>query len=121
MIGHKPNFFWQATWRVISPLIVLIIFLFYLVSMATKELTYIAWNPASDNFPTLETLFYPQWIYFIIFMLSGVPALFIPVIASYRLIKECCCKSEEPNRLEISSVSAQIRRVELREPQITTK
>ncbi|KAL6473351.1 hypothetical protein MHYP_G00169120 [Metynnis hypsauchen] len=121
MIGHKPNVFWQATWRVISPLIVLIIFLFYLVSTATRELTYISWNPASDNFPTLETLFYPQWIYFIIFILSGVPALFIPVIASYRLIKKRCCKSEEPNRLEISSVSARIRTVELREPRITAE
>ncbi|XP_036433770.1 sodium-dependent neutral amino acid transporter B(0)AT1 [Colossoma macropomum] len=121
MIGHKPNFFWQATWRVISPLIVLIIFLFYLVSTATKELTYIAWNPASDNFPTLETLFYPQWIYFIIFILSGVPALFIPVIASCRLIKKHCCKREESHRLEISSVSAQIQTVELRERQITTE
>ncbi|KAL2080627.1 hypothetical protein ACEWY4_024420 [Coilia grayii] len=45
MIGHKPNFFWQATWRVISPLLVFVIFVFYLGTTATKELTYIAWNP----------------------------------------------------------------------------
>ena len=31
MIGHKPNIFWQATWRVVSPLLMLDIFLFFFV------------------------------------------------------------------------------------------
>lgn len=47
MIGHKPNIFWQATWRFISPLIMLFIFLFYLVTTVSKELFYIAWDPES--------------------------------------------------------------------------
>lgn len=47
MIGHKPNIFWQATWRFISPLIMLFIFLFYLVTTVSKELFYIAWDPDS--------------------------------------------------------------------------
>ncbi|XP_016372983.1 sodium-dependent neutral amino acid transporter B(0)AT1-like [Sinocyclocheilus rhinocerous] len=47
MIGHKPNFFWQATWRLVSPLIVLLIFLFYFITTISKELTYIAWDPQS--------------------------------------------------------------------------
>ncbi|KAI4876727.1 hypothetical protein NFI96_021071 [Prochilodus magdalenae] len=111
MIGHKPNFFWQATWRVISPLIVLVIFLFYLVSTASKQLTYIAWNPESANFPTLEVLSYPQWIYVIIFILSGVPALFIPALALYRLIRKRCCKSGDTSRQEISSVSSQVDKI----------
>lgn len=47
MIGHKPNFFWQATWRVVSPLIIFVIFVFYFVTKVSDTLTYIAWNPNS--------------------------------------------------------------------------
>ncbi|XP_066523847.1 sodium-dependent neutral amino acid transporter B(0)AT1 [Hoplias malabaricus] len=108
MIGHKPNFFWQATWRVISPLIVLVIFIFYLISTATKELTYIAWNPASETFPNLETRSYPQWIYFIIFILSGVPILFIPLIALYRFIKKRCGEPGSSQGEPLSTVSVQL-------------
>ncbi|XP_048059377.1 sodium-dependent neutral amino acid transporter B(0)AT1-like [Megalobrama amblycephala] len=101
MIGHKPNFFWQATWRVISPLIVLVIFLFYFVTTVSKDLTYIAWDPESENFPTLATRSYPDWIYAIIFILSGVPALVIPAVALYKLIRNRCCKKEEKHAAEM--------------------
>lgn len=47
MIGHKPNIFWQATWRVLSPLIIFVIFVFYFVTKVSAELTYITWNPNS--------------------------------------------------------------------------
>ncbi|KAJ8415851.1 hypothetical protein AAFF_G00404080 [Aldrovandia affinis] len=56
MIGHKPNIFWQATWRVISPLIMLVIFLFYLVTKISEELSYIAWNPESVSLTTKHLL-----------------------------------------------------------------
>ncbi|KAI5628641.1 sodium-dependent neutral amino acid transporter B(0)AT1-like [Silurus asotus] len=108
MIGHKPNFFWQATWRVISPLIVLVIFIFYLISTASRELTYIAWNPESKNFPNLEVLHYPDWINSIIFILSGVPALIIPTVAVYKFIRKRCCGKETKKTPVINTVSAQI-------------
>ncbi|KAJ0003206.1 hypothetical protein NQD34_008304 [Periophthalmus magnuspinnatus] len=91
MIGHKPNLFWQATWRVVSPLIVLFIFVFYLVSKISSKLTYITWNPASENFPKLEELSYPDWVYVIIFILSGAPSLIIPVFALYKWLQKCIC------------------------------
>ncbi len=47
MIGHKPNIFWQATWRFISPLIMLAIFIFYFSTVVTKEIFYSAWDPES--------------------------------------------------------------------------
>lgn len=53
MIGHKPNIFWQATWRVISPLIMLTIFLFYFVTKVSEELSYITWNPEWVGFVTM--------------------------------------------------------------------
>lgn len=47
MVGKKPSIFWQITWRFISPLIVLVILVFYLVTQAQKKLTYLVWDPES--------------------------------------------------------------------------
>lgn len=46
MVGHKPNIFWQVMWRLVSPLIMLVIFLAFFVVEVTKELTYSVWDPA---------------------------------------------------------------------------
>lgn len=46
MIGHRPNIFWQVTWRVISPLIMLVIFFFYFVVKVNEELLYSVWDPS---------------------------------------------------------------------------
>ncbi|KAM6974782.1 sodium-dependent neutral amino acid transporter B(0)AT1 isoform 3-T3 [Tautogolabrus adspersus] len=97
MIGHKPNIFWQATWRVISPLIVLVIFVFYFVTKVSAKLTYITWNPSSVNFPVLEILPYPSWVYVIIFILAGLPGLLIPGVALYKLFQRYCCKKTSFN------------------------
>uniref|UniRef100_A0A8B9HW39 Solute carrier family 6 member 19 n=1 Tax=Astyanax mexicanus TaxID=7994 RepID=A0A8B9HW39_ASTMX len=86
MIGHKPNIFWQSTWRVISPLIMLVIFLFYFATTISKELFYISWDPESVTFPTLKQKPYPVWIYIIIFLLAGVPSLAVPGAAVFRAI-----------------------------------
>lgn len=56
MVGQKPNFFWQATWRVISPLILLVILIFYLIKTVSKKLTYIVWDPDSVFLLTSITL-----------------------------------------------------------------
>lgn len=47
MVGKKPSIFWQITWRFISPLIVLVILVFYLVTQAQQTLTYLVWDPDS--------------------------------------------------------------------------
>lgn len=47
MIGHKPNIFWQVTWRVISPLIMIFILVFYFVTQVTKSPTYLVWDEES--------------------------------------------------------------------------
>uniref|UniRef100_A0A8C9XB47 Transporter n=1 Tax=Sander lucioperca TaxID=283035 RepID=A0A8C9XB47_SANLU len=43
----SPSIFWQVTWRFISPLIVLVILVFYLVTQVQEELTYLVWDPNS--------------------------------------------------------------------------
>uniref|UniRef100_A0A8C3T9Y9 Transporter n=1 Tax=Chelydra serpentina TaxID=8475 RepID=A0A8C3T9Y9_CHESE len=102
MIGHKPNIFWQATWRVISPLIMLVIFFFYFVVKVNQELLYIIWDPNYDQFPKSERVGYPDWVYAIIVILAGVPCLVIPVFAIYKVIRNCCQKQDGHEGLVIS-------------------
>ncbi|KAJ7410721.1 solute carrier family 6 member 19 [Pitangus sulphuratus] len=95
MIGHKPNIFWQVTWRLISPLIMLVIFLFYLVVNVSKELFYSVWDPTYEEFPKMKNLEYPPWVYAVIVVLAGVPSLAIPAFAIYKAIRNCCEKKND--------------------------
>lgn len=45
MTGRRPNLYWQATWRVISPVMLLVVFLAYIVVEAQEKPTYTVWNP----------------------------------------------------------------------------
>ncbi|XP_014851507.1 PREDICTED: sodium-dependent neutral amino acid transporter B(0)AT1-like [Poecilia mexicana] len=107
MIGHKPNIFWQATWRVISPLIMIFILIFYFVTQVTKELTYLVWDQEAESFPTLAERYYPQWIYAMIFILAGVPSLAIPIFALYKLIQRKFCKKDYSDST-VDTISAKI-------------
>ncbi|XP_075867718.1 sodium-dependent neutral amino acid transporter B(0)AT1-like [Nelusetta ayraudi] len=107
MIGHKPNIFWQATWRVISPLIMIVILIFYFVTQVTKELTYLVWDPASENFPALAASTFPTWIYVIIFILAGIPSLAVPLWAIVKFIHNRCCKKKSSQQ-SLDTISAKI-------------
>ncbi|XP_070702334.1 sodium-dependent neutral amino acid transporter B(0)AT1-like [Pempheris klunzingeri] len=89
MLGRKPSLFWQVSWF-ISPLVTLIILVFYLVTQAQEELTYLVWDPNSERFPSLASIPYPSWINGIIFLLAGVPSLAVPLYALCRLVFVCC-------------------------------
>uniref|UniRef100_A0AAQ4R8G9 Transporter n=1 Tax=Gasterosteus aculeatus aculeatus TaxID=481459 RepID=A0AAQ4R8G9_GASAC len=92
MVGYKPGIFWQVTWRFISPLIVLVILIFYMVTQTQKELTYLVWDPESEEFPALASVPYPSWINAVVFLLAGVPSLAVPVYALCRLVFVYCKK-----------------------------
>ncbi|XP_062301994.1 sodium-dependent neutral amino acid transporter B(0)AT1-like [Osmerus eperlanus] len=108
MIGHKPNLFWQVTWRVVSPLIMLVIFIFYLVTQISKTLTYLVWDQEAAEFPTLVPRPFPDWIYVIIFILAGIPALAIPGVALFKLIQNCFCKKNSNKIVKVKSISANV-------------
>ncbi|XP_076610667.1 sodium-dependent neutral amino acid transporter B(0)AT1-like [Chaetodon auriga] len=97
MIGHKPSIFWQISWRFISPLIVLVILVFYLVTQAQQELTYLVWDVNSEKFPSMTSVPYPSWISGVIFLLAGIPSLAVPMYALYRLVVGYCKKKRASN------------------------
>ncbi|XP_004845187.1 sodium-dependent neutral amino acid transporter B(0)AT1 isoform X1 [Heterocephalus glaber] len=87
MIGHKPNIFWQVMWRLVSPLIMLVIFLFFFVIQVSKELVYSVWNPSYEEFPKSQKTLYPGWVTAVVVVVAGVPSLIIPGFAVYKLIR----------------------------------
>ncbi|XP_077446267.1 sodium-dependent neutral amino acid transporter B(0)AT1-like [Stigmatopora argus] len=108
MIGHKPNIFWQVTWRVVSPLIMVFILVFYLVTQVTKPLTYLVWDPESENFPTLDKRPYPPYISIIVFILAGIPSLAIPAVALFKCFQKKCCKCKDHSDDTVKTISGQI-------------
>uniref|UniRef100_A0A8C2X9D7 Transporter n=1 Tax=Cyclopterus lumpus TaxID=8103 RepID=A0A8C2X9D7_CYCLU len=98
MTGKKPNMFWKACWMVISPLMLLVVLIFYIIVQAQKHPTYPTWNPDYEQFPKTEAKPYPDWVFAIIILLSVVPVIPIPLVALYKLI---CCRikksSADPN------------------------
>ncbi|XP_060948875.1 sodium-dependent neutral amino acid transporter B(0)AT1-like [Limanda limanda] len=108
MIGHKPNIFWQVTWRFVSPLIMVVILVFYVVTQVTQSPTYLVWDETAENFPTLEARSFPSWIYIIIFILAGIPCLSIPGFALYKFIQRKCCKQNDYSEKTVDSISATV-------------
>ncbi|XP_047460480.1 sodium-dependent neutral amino acid transporter B(0)AT3-like [Mugil cephalus] len=91
MTGRKPNIFWKACWLVISPVMLLVVLVAYVIIQAQSHPMYQAWNQAYDKFPQSEKKPYPDWVFAIIILLSVVPVISIPLVALYRLI---CCRSK---------------------------
>uniref|UniRef100_A0A7N6AHN7 Transporter n=1 Tax=Anabas testudineus TaxID=64144 RepID=A0A7N6AHN7_ANATE len=91
MTGRRPNIFWKACWMVISPVMLLVVLIAYVVIQAQQHPSYPAWNPGyvsefRDLFPQTEVKPYPDWVFAIIILLCVVPVISIPVVAVYRLI-----------------------------------
>ncbi|KAM6967496.1 LOW QUALITY PROTEIN: sodium-dependent neutral amino acid transporter B(0)AT3-like [Aplochiton taeniatus] len=100
MTGKRPNIYWQATWRVISPLMLLVVFLAYVVVQAETQPTYEAWNPEYLNFPLADVQPYPGWVFAICVLLSVIPIASIPLVALYTFIgflKKSIIDRKNPN------------------------
>ncbi|XP_004621449.1 sodium-dependent neutral amino acid transporter B(0)AT1 [Sorex araneus] len=108
MIGHKPNIFWQIMWRVVSPVLMLVIFLFFFVVKVNEELTYSVWDPAYEEFPKSQKVPYPDWVYGVVVIISGVPCLAIPGFAIYKFIRNRCQKGGDEQGLVSTQSTASL-------------
>ncbi|TRY97398.1 hypothetical protein DNTS_032905, partial [Danionella cerebrum] len=119
MVGHKPNLFWQITWRFLSPITILVILLFFFITTVSKQLSYSIWDPNAvrllhlttldqvclDVFPALTEVDYPNWIKAVIFILAGVPSLSIPVFAIIRALRSCISRGKEEQESHLVHIS----------------
>uniref|UniRef100_A0AAQ4RKM1 Transporter n=1 Tax=Gasterosteus aculeatus aculeatus TaxID=481459 RepID=A0AAQ4RKM1_GASAC len=94
MTGKKPNLFWKVCWRVISPLMLLVVLIAYVVTRIQERPSYGTWNPAYELFPKTEVKPYPDWVFAIIILLSAVPVIPIPLVALYHLIKRSSARAD---------------------------
>ncbi|XP_036948355.1 inactive sodium-dependent neutral amino acid transporter B(0)AT3-like [Acanthopagrus latus] len=99
MTGSKPNIYWKACWMVISPLMLAVVLVAYVIVQAEKHPTYPAWDPSYELFPETDVRPYPDWVFAIIILLSTVPVIPIPLVALYRLIcrRRVSSARTEPN------------------------
>uniref|UniRef100_A0A3B5BI51 Transporter n=1 Tax=Stegastes partitus TaxID=144197 RepID=A0A3B5BI51_9TELE len=61
MLGHRPNWYWKIMWTVVSPLLLIIIFIFYIVTYIQGGTpTYQAWDKEQvlvTNYPVFGQVF----------------------------------------------------------------
>ncbi|XP_009888368.1 PREDICTED: sodium-dependent neutral amino acid transporter B(0)AT3, partial [Charadrius vociferus] len=96
MTGRKPNLYWQITWRFISPLLLLIVFVAFVTLQIQKSPSYAAWNPKYEGFPMKEEKVYPPWVLAICVLLAVLPCVFVPLVALFHLIKRMR-RSKDPS------------------------
>ncbi|KAM6900053.1 inactive sodium-dependent neutral amino acid transporter B(0)AT3 [Xenentodon cancila] len=99
MTGRRPNIFWKVCWMVISPVMLLVVLVAYVVIQAQQHPTYPTWNPAYELFPQTEVESYPDWVFGIIILLCVLPVISIPVVALYKLI---CRVKAPPTQVELN-------------------
>ncbi|XP_019364754.1 PREDICTED: sodium-dependent neutral amino acid transporter B(0)AT3-like isoform X2 [Gavialis gangeticus] len=87
MTGRQPNLYWKVMWKIISPLLMLTVFLAFVSVQVQKQPTYSAWNPEYKDFPAKEEKLYPGWVVAICALLAALPSICIPAVALYHLIK----------------------------------
>ncbi|XP_041932360.1 sodium-dependent neutral amino acid transporter B(0)AT3-like isoform X2 [Alosa sapidissima] len=100
MTGKRPNLFWKVCWMCISPLLLLVVFLAYIIVQVQTTPTYPAWNPDYVDFPRTDVQPYPTWVFAICVVLVAIPVVPIPIVALYRLINRKLCRTGriDPNK-----------------------
>ncbi|XP_023481654.1 inactive sodium-dependent neutral amino acid transporter B(0)AT3 [Equus caballus] len=86
MTGRRPSLYWRVTWKVVSPLLLLTIFVAYIALLARAPPSYRAWNPQYDQFPTQQENVYPGWVQVTCMLLSFLPVLLVPAVALAQLL-----------------------------------
>ncbi|XP_014662881.1 PREDICTED: sodium- and chloride-dependent transporter XTRP3A-like [Priapulus caudatus] len=84
MTGIRPGIFWQATWRFVSPVIILVVVVASIVSSALKPFSYSTYN---KELAVVQSQPYPRWAMVIAACIALSTCLPIPVVALLRYFK----------------------------------
>ncbi|XP_040486124.1 inactive sodium-dependent neutral amino acid transporter B(0)AT3 [Ursus maritimus] len=86
MTGRRPGLFWRVTWKVVSPLLLLSIFVAYVAVLAWTPLSYRAWDTQYARFPSRQEKSYPGWVQATCVLLCFLPSLWVPAVALGQLL-----------------------------------
>lgn len=79
------RWYWKITIFALSPLVLLVIFVYYIYNQIINPLTYESWQPElGDNVDTE----YPSWVVGISALITLVCTVWIPLVAVYRFFKK---------------------------------
>ncbi|XP_066480570.1 sodium-dependent neutral amino acid transporter B(0)AT3-like [Tiliqua scincoides] len=95
MTGRQPHFYWEATWQIITPILMVTVFVANAVIQTETQPSYYAWNPQYEYFPEKEKKYYPKWVLVIGGFLSTLPCLVIPTVAVFHLVATIVKKREK--------------------------
>lgn len=99
MLGHRPNWYWKIMWAVVSPVLLIALFLFYIVNYIRGGVpSYQAWDAELGKSVAKD---YPPFAQAFIALLLVSSVSCVPLYALYAY----CKKREKDNRKRERSVS----------------
>ena len=93
MTGSRPGLFLCVCWKFISPAIMLVILVSFLIKMSQGSLEYEAWDAETGSAVNLG---WPWWCYILIALLIGMSLVWIPVVALLQACGLTLLKKEKP-------------------------
>ncbi|XP_017295234.1 sodium- and chloride-dependent transporter XTRP3 [Kryptolebias marmoratus] len=104
MLGHRPNWYWKIMWAGVSPLLLIALFLFYIVSYIQGGTpTYQAWN---EDLGKSEQAEYPLFGQAFIGLLLVSSVSCVPLTALYVFIQKRKQAHQHKQQHSVSTVAA---------------
>ncbi|KAM7420091.1 hypothetical protein PAMA_014681 [Pampus argenteus] len=104
MLGHRPHWYWKIMWAVVSPLLIIAIFIFYIVNYIMGGTpTYQAWNKELGKTVVTEYPIFGQ-VFIGLLMVSSISC--VPLTALYVYCRKRKHGHQRRQRT-VSTVSAQ--------------
>ncbi|KAK6491670.1 sodium- and chloride-dependent transporter XTRP3-like [Huso huso] len=101
MIGHRPHWYWKIIWSVISPVLIIGLFIFYIADYIMGGTpTYQAWDANLGKTVTKE---HPPFAQAVIGLLLVTSMMCVPLVALITFIKK---KKEQARESKISTTAS---------------
>uniref|UniRef100_UPI0037E739EF sodium- and chloride-dependent transporter XTRP3-like n=1 Tax=Semicossyphus pulcher TaxID=241346 RepID=UPI0037E739EF len=104
MLGHRPNLYWKIMWVVVSPVLLIALFIFYIINYIQGGTpTYKAWNKYTGESEVTE---YPVFGQLFIGLLLASSVSCVPLAALYAYYKKRKHERSNKRQRTVSTVSA---------------
>ncbi|KAK4287499.1 hypothetical protein Pmani_039431, partial [Petrolisthes manimaculis] len=93
MCGSRPSLYWLVCWKVVSPLLMIIILVAYVVKMVTEGSVYLAWDSDAGVSRDLQ---WPMWALVVALLLVLIPLIWIIIVPILNCLGYPLLSEEEP-------------------------